>query len=181
MDSTPLTAAIDMLRQTLTMAASVSTERALKQQNAGFSGLPVGLSSSTGAGGGMGALMIAYFATARQTAMRGLAAPVLLDSGHAVADGIEDVAGSGPLSVQRTAEVAELCWQIVTVEILTALWALSLRDIHPNSIGAQLRPLAAKILPRLPIGREGESVFDLTPLVEIVRKTISTQGSTHAV
>lgn len=172
MDSTPLTAGFDMLRQSLAMAASVSTERSLKQQHAGFSGLPVGLSSPdhARAGGGLAALILAHLATARQAAMRGLAAPVLLDSAHAVADGIVDVAGSGPLSAQRTAEVAELCWQILTIEIVTALWALKLRAIGPESIGTPLRKLATEITPHLPIGHEGKAVFDLVPLIDIVRR-----------
>jgi histidine ammonia-lyase len=126
MDTTPLTAVTDMLRQTLAKAAAVSTERSLKCQNPQFSGLPTGLARPGHADGGIQNLILSYISVARQADLRGLAAPVLLDCAHALADGIEDVSGLAPLSVDRTARVIDLCWQVVASEIIVAVWAIAL-------------------------------------------------------
>jgi histidine ammonia-lyase len=165
MDSTPLTAVTDSLRQTLAMAAAVSTERSLKCQNSEYSGLPTGLAQSGRPDGGVQNLIISYLSVARMAQLRGLAAPVLLDCSHALADGIEDVSGLGSLSVYRTSQVVELCWQIVTVEIMVAVWALCLRKQPPQTMGKGTKAVYDAISPMLPLGKEGEGVFDFAPLV----------------
>lgn len=180
MDSTPLTVVTDSLRQTLAMAAAVSTERSLKCQNPEYSGLPTGLAPSGRPDGGVQNLIISYLAVARQAELRGLAAPVLLDCGHALADGVEDVSGLGPLSVNRTSQVVELCWQIAAVEIMVAVWALSLRKTPVETLGKGTRAVYEAIRPMLPIGNEGKVVFDFVPLVKRVAELLSSAVFTRA-
>lgn len=173
MDSTPLTAAADMLRQTLAMAAAVSTERGLKCQNPQFSELPTGLARPGHAEGGIQNLIVSYISVARQAELRGLAAPVLLDCAHALADGIEDVSGLAPLSVERTEQVIGLCWQVVASEIIVAVWAIALRGTPPESLGGGTRAVYEAIRPMLPIGTEGREVFDLVPIVARVSSLVA--------
>lgn len=176
MDSTPLTLVTDSLRQSLAMVAAVSTERSLKCQNPEYSGLPTGLAQSGRPDGGVQNLIISYLSVARQAELRGLAAPVLLDCSHALADGVEDVAGLGPLSVNRTSQVVELCWQIAAVEIMVAVWALSLRQTPLEALGKGTRVVYEAIRPMLPIGKEGKVVFDFAPLVVRVAGLLSSAG-----
>ncbi len=172
MDSTPLTAVTDMLRQTLAMAAAVSTERSLKCQNPQFSGLPTGLARPGHADGGIQNLNVSYIAISRQADLRGLAAPVLLDCAHALADGIEDVSGLAPLSVDRTARVIELCWQVLASEIIIAVWAIALRGTPPETLGRGPRAVYEAIRPMLPIDAEGRQVFNLAPIVARVSRLL---------
>lgn len=173
MDSTPLTAATDMLRQTLAMAAAVSTERSLKCQNPQFSGLPTGLARPGHAEGGIQNLIVSYISVTRQAELRGLAAPVLLDCAHSLADGIEDVSGLAPLSVERTERVIGLCWQVVASEIIVAVWAIALRGTPPEHLGSGTRAVYEAIRPMLPIGTEGREVFNLVPIIARVSSLLA--------
>lgn len=151
------------------MAASLSTERALKQQHPAFSGLPVGLAGSNAPEGGLQTLIVNYISVSRMAELRGLAAPVLLDCAHQLADGIEDVSGLGPLSVRRTEQVVELCWQIIAAEMATAVWAMDLRQLPPKSLGKGTRRVFEAIGPLLQVGQEGKNIFEFTPIVKLVR------------
>ena len=168
MDSTMLTTATDMLRQSLAKISTVSTERSLKLQNLTFSGLNAGLAQDGDVGGGVLNLIVSYISTARQAELRNLAAPVLLDCSHSLADGIEDVSSLAPLSIQRTEEVVNLSWQIVAVEMLIAVWAIYLRKTPVEKLGHGPRHVYETILPYLPIGTAGEQVFDIEPLIQRV-------------
>lgn len=172
MDATPLCLVMDTLRQALAMASGASVERSLKVQNPAHSGLAAGLASAGRAFGGVQNLILPHIVVARQARLRGLAAPVLLDCAHGVADGIVDVAGPAPISAERTVQAVDLGWQIVTAEIATAIWACELRGLSVHDTSGPIRRSIQTLRPLLPIGYEGEQVFDIVPAILAVNKLV---------
>lgn len=170
METTAACLALDMLRQAMAKVIEAAGQRIHKQQWPGFSGLPTGLAAEGGAIGGVQFLNLGHIAAANVSAVRQAAAPALLNYSGQVDDGVEDVAGNAPQSVHETVRSFGSAWTVVTLEVICAVWAIDRRGIPLEAIGSGLRALAAAIRPLLPIGREGEEIFDITPLVALVRQ-----------
>lgn len=176
MDSTPLTCTMDMLRQSLAMAASTSFERATRVQNPALSGLPAAFADPERAESGVQNMVIPHLTAARMAELRSLSAPVLLECPYAIVDGVIDVSGMAPLSVQRTEEVLEIGWLIVASEIVIALWAIKLRGLPRESLGAGVRNVYDQVGPLLPMGREGQYIFDFCPVLDVVKTLVTDIG-----
>lgn len=161
--------ALDTLRQALTKVAVTSHERSLKLQSPAFSHLPVGLAAEGAADGGILSINLHYIGAARLGALTATAAPVtLLYIGH-TADSVEDVSTLFPLSVSQTAALVELAWQIATLEIVVAVWAIARRGIEVQQLGQGVRAAYQQLVDDLHIGEEGERIFDLATLCAKVR------------
>ena len=176
MDSTPLTCAMDMLRQALAMAVSVSFERTMKVQNPAFSGLPAAFADPARAESGFQNIILPHLTAARLAELHTLSAPVLLECSYGIVDGAIDVSGMAPLSVQRTEEVLDLGWQILANEILIAIWAIKIRDLPREGLGAEVRNAYDQVGPLLPLGREGQEVFDFCPVIDVVKALVTNIG-----
>ena len=169
METSACCLAMDTLRQALAKVIEASGQRIHKIQWPEFSGLPTGLAAEPGATGGVQFLKLGHLAGACVGAVRQAAAPALLNYSGQLDDGVEDVGGNAPQSVAETVRSLPPAWNVLTIEIACAVWAIHRRGIPVEALGRGLRPLAGRILALLPIGREGETVFDLAPLVDAVR------------
>lgn len=165
MDTTLLTLTLDTMRQALAKVTRVSSERLHKQHWPAFSGLPVGLGETGDARGGVQFLNLSHLAEAQAAQVHRFAAPVLLFYGGQLADGVEDTAGLAPIAAQQVRQMMPYCWNVVALELATAIWAIHRRGIAPEMLGQGIRPVYEAVQPMLPIGREGEKVFDLAPVV----------------
>ncbi len=161
--------AMDTMRQALAKVIEASGQRIHKIQWPGFTGLPTGLAAEPGALGGVQFLKLGHLAGANVGAVRQAAAPALLNYSGQLDDGVEDIGGNAPQSVAETVRGTSPAWNVLTLEIVCAVWAVHRRGVPVEALGHGLRPLAAEILGLLPIGREGETIFDLAPLVEVVK------------
>ncbi|NMM43513.1 aromatic amino acid lyase [Rhodospirillaceae bacterium KN72] len=168
MDSTALTAAIDPLRQILAKICELSGERLHKQHWPAFSGLPTGLAREAGAIGGVQFLNLSHIAASLIASSKIWATPVLLNSVGQLADGVEDTAGLAMHAVADLARVIEAAYKIATIELTVGVWAIHRRDIDPGKLGHGVRPVFEALLPLLPIDREGEETFSLSPLIDFV-------------
>ena len=74
-----------------------------------------------------------------------------------------------PHAVMETEQFCDAAWVVVAIEIAISCWAVSRRNVDPGSLGEGLRDVYERVLPLLPIDREGIAVFDLSPLVDLVR------------
>jgi histidine ammonia-lyase len=164
-DSTLLTLCLDTLRQALAKVARVSAERLHKQHWPSFSGLPVGLTYEGDARGGIQFLNLSHLAEAQVAQVHRFAAPVLLFYGGQLADGVEDTAGLAPIASQQVRQMMPYCWNVIALELATAVWAIHRRAIPEAQLGEGVRPVYKEVLPMLPIGSEGENVFDMQPIV----------------
>jgi histidine ammonia-lyase len=171
-DSTLLTLSLDTLRQALAKVARVSSERLHKQHWSSFSGLPVGLTYEGDARGGIQFLNLSHLAEAQVAQVHRFAAPVLLFYGGQLADGVEDTAGLSPIAAQQLRQMMPYCWNVLALELVTAVWAIHRRDVPMAKLGAGVRPVYEAVLPMLPIGREGEAIFDLAPVVEWLQRHV---------
>lgn len=169
METTACCLAMDTLRQAFAKVIEASGQRIHKIQWPEFTGLPTGLATEPGAIGGVQFLKLGHLAGAAVGAVRQAAAPALLNYSGQLDDGVEDVGGSAPQSVAETMRALPPAWNVLTIEIACAVWAIHRRGLPLEALGHGLRPLAATILALLPIGREGERLFDLAPLVDAVR------------
>jgi len=164
-DTTLLTLTLDTSRQALAKATRVSAERLHKQHWPGFSGLPAGLTEGH-ARGGVQFLNFSHLAEAQVAQVHRFAAPVLLFYGGQLADGVEDTAGLAPIAAQQLRHMMPYCWNVITLELATAVWAIKRRAIPISDLGSGVRPVVEALQPMLPIGSEGKKVFDLEPIVE---------------
>lgn len=164
-DTTLLTLTLDTLRQALAKVARVSAERLHKQHWPGFSGLPVGLTHEGDARGGIQFLNLSHLAEAQVAQVHRFAAPVLLFYSGQLADGVEDTAGLAPIASQQVRQMMPYCWNVLALELATAVWAIHRRGVAREQLGEGVRPVYDAVLPLLPIGREGEKIFDLAPVV----------------
>ncbi len=169
MDTTTMTFAMDALRQLLGKVSVVACERIHKQQWPAFSGLPTGLSSVGSAFGGVQFLNLGHIAAAITAMIVQQANPVLLTHASQVADGVEDVAGYALHAVSRTADQLAEAWKLACLEIVVSVWAVIRRQIPLDDLGVAVRRVVAAVGPRLPIGDEGRQVFDLEPIIELIR------------
>ena len=163
------TVAMDTLRQTLAKAAQQSIERSLKVQSAPFTGLPVGLAAEGEADGGVVSTNLHYIASARLGTLLAAAAPVLLHYVGHMSDSVEDLTSLTPLSVAQTQTVIERAWELATVELAVGTWAIARRGIPSDCLGVGVRRVHQALLPLLPIGQEGQRVFQMSPIVQLVK------------
>lgn len=169
METSACCLAMDTLRQALAKLIEASGQRIHKIQWPGFTGLPTSLAVEPGAIGGVQFLNLGHLAGANVGAVRQAAFPALLNYSGQLDDGVEDVAGNAPQSVAETVRSLVPAWNVVTLEVACAIWAVHRREVPLEALGKGLQPLAREILALLPIGREGEAIFDLGPLVEVVK------------
>jgi histidine ammonia-lyase len=160
---------MDCLRQALGKVAIESTERAIKLQSPPFSGLPVGLSEDDAPDGGVLSINLNYIGAARMGTLLACAAPVLLHYVGHTADGVEDISTLTPLSVAQTESLMVRAWEIVSLEMAIAVWAIARRKLPVSDLGAGVRKIYQTIRPLLPIGEEGTRVFDLSRIVTVVK------------
>jgi histidine ammonia-lyase len=172
MDTTGMTQAIDSLRQALAKICDLSGERLHKQQWPAFSGLPAGLSEEGSALGGVQFLNLGHIAASLIASAKIWASPHLLISVGQVADGVEDTAGYALHSVQDLSRLVDAAWKIVTVEMIISVWAILRRRVDLQSLGEGVRPVVEHLQPMLPIQVEGEEIFRLGPIVDLVRSGV---------
>lgn len=177
METTACCLAMDMLRQSVAKVIEASGQRIHKIQWPGFTGLPASLAAEPGACGGVQFLNFGHIAAANVGAVRQAAHPALLNYSGQLDDGVEDVAGNAPQSVAETVRSLVPAWNVVTLEIACAVWAINRRGVPLDALGKGVRPLAHTMLTMLPIGSEGEAILDLGPLVDAVKHAVA---RTHA-
>lgn len=170
MDTTRMTLAADQLRQALGKVADLSGERLHKQHWPAFSGLPAGLTEEGSALGGVQFLNLSHIAASLVTSIRIWARPTLLNPVGQVADGVEDTASHALHAIHDLNRLIDAGWKVAAIELMVAVWAMYRRRLEPARIGRGLRPLYERLLPLLPIGREGQEVFDIAPFVAAVRE-----------
>jgi histidine ammonia-lyase len=168
MDSTALTAAVDPLRQILAKICDLSGERLHKQHWPAFSGLPTGLASAPGAMGGVQFLNLSHIAASLIASTKMWAQPVMLMSVGQLADGVEDTAGLAMHAVSDLARLLDAVYKIAAIELTVGCWAIARRGLATADLGAGVRAVVERLDGALPIGREGETPFSLSPLVELV-------------
>jgi histidine ammonia-lyase len=169
METTACALAMDTLRQAIAKVIEASGQRIHKIQWPGFTGLPTSLAAEPGAIGGVQFLNFGHIAGAAVGAVRQAAHPAMLNYSGQLDDGVEDVAGNAPQSVAETVRMLEPAWTVVAIEAACAVWAIHRRGLDTASLGDGVRPVTERILPLLPIGTEGRTVFDLGPIVDILK------------
>ena len=169
METSACCLAMDTLRQALAKVIEAAGQRIHKIQWPGFTGLPTSLAVEPGAIGGVQFLNFGHLASANVGAVRQAAFPALLNYSGQLDDGVEDVAGNAPQSVAETVRALVPAWNVVALESACAAWAVHRRDVPIDAIGKGLKTLCGEILALLPIGKEGEEIFDLTRVVEAVQ------------
>jgi len=176
METTVCALAMDMLRQALAKVIEASGQRIHKIQWPSFTGLPTSLAAEPGAIGGVQFLNFGHLAGAAVAAVRQVAYPAMLNYSGQLDDGVEDVAGNAPQSVAETVHALTPAWNVVAIEAACAVWAIHRRSLPLNSLGHGLQSLVAEIIPMLPIGMEGVTVFDLGPVVRLLRTTFAQEA-----
>ncbi len=170
METTLCALAMDMLRQAVAKVIEASGQRIHKIQWPTFTDLPASLAAEPGAIGGVQFLNLGHLAGANVAAVRQAACPAMLNYSGQLDDGVEDVAGNAPQSVAETVRALAPAWNVVALEVVCAVWAIHRRALRVDGLGEGLRTLAARVLPMLPIGSEGAAVFDMTPIVALLRE-----------
>lgn len=161
--------AMDCIRQAVARAAQQSCERAIKLQSSHFTGLPTGLTDEGAADSGVLAILLNHIASARLGSLLAAAPPVLLQGSAQLSDGIEDVSSHFPLSVSQTERVITFAWELLAVELAVAVWAIARRDLNESDLGRGPRAAHHRVRPMLHIGKEGERIFDMRPIVSLLR------------
>ncbi|WP_168990535.1 aromatic amino acid lyase [Aureimonas flava] len=169
MESSACCLAMDTLRLALAKVIEASGQRIHKIQWPSFTGLPTSLAAEPGAIGGVQFLNFGHIAGAKVSAVRQAAGPALLNYSGQLDDGVEDVGGNAPQSIAETVRSFESAWTVVALETACAVWAVHRRDVPVGEIGEGLRALAQGVRDTLPIGREGQAIFDLGPVVDLVK------------
>lgn len=177
METTACALAMDTLRQALAKVIEASGQRIHKIQWPGFTGLPTSLAAEPGAIGGVQFLNFGHIAGANVGAVRQTAHPAMLNYSGQLDDGVEDVAGNAPQSVAETVRMLVPAWNVVAIEMACAVWAIHRRSLPIDTLGDGVRPLVERILPILPIGIEGQQVFDLASVVNAVKSAFGISRS----
>ena len=170
METSLLALSLDALRLGIAKVADAANERVHKVQWPGFSGLPPGLAHSSGVVGGVQFLNLGHIAAASAAAIHLHATPAVLAFRGQVCDGVEDVGGSAPLAVEQAERLLERAWVLMAVEAVCACYGILRRDVDPTTLGAGTGPLFSAVRPLLPIGREGDVVFRLAPVIEALKQ-----------
>jgi histidine ammonia-lyase len=165
MDTTRLTLAADHLRQALGKMCDLAGERVHKQQWPAFTGLPTGLAEEGGALGGVQFLNLGHITASLVTSVKIWARPSLLNSVGQVADGVEDTASHALHAVHDLMRVIDAGWKIAGLELMIAVWAMKRRRLTAAKLGKGIRPAFEILGALLPIGREGDAIFDIAPLI----------------
>ena len=165
MDTTRLTLAADHLRQALGKMCDLAGERVHKQQWPAFTGLPTGLAEEGGAVGGVQFLNLGHITASLVTSVKIWARPSLLNSVGQVADGVEDTASHALHAVHDLMRVIDAGWKIAGLELMIAVWAMKRRRLEAVDLGKGIRPAFEILGALLPIGREGDAIFDIAPLI----------------
>ncbi len=165
-DALAVSAALDLVRIGLAPALTCAMERTAKLLQAPLSGLPGGLATEPGAGGGLGELL--WPAHALTVEVRLLAQPVSYELATTTSEeGIADRITSAPLSARRLAEQVGLGHRILAVGLVCSTQAVDLRDAGP--LGRGTRRLHAAVRERQPfVGPATPFPADVEPLVELV-------------
>lgn len=169
METTLLSVCLDALRLAMAKAVEAAGERLHKTQWPAFSGLPTGLAEAGGAIGGVQFLSLGHLGAANVAACKIAAAPATLQYSGQICDGVEDIGGLAPLAVTQCERLVEAAWNVAAVEAVVAAWAIVRRGLAAPAIGAGLREPFTAIRSLLPIGREGERIFDIEPVIRILR------------
>jgi histidine ammonia-lyase len=177
METTACALAMDTLRQAVAKVIEAAGQRIHKIQWPGFTGLPTSLAAEPGAIGGVQFLNFGHIAGATVGAVRQAAHPAMLNYSGQLDDGVEDVAGNAPQSVAETVRMLEPAWTVVAIEAACAVWAIHRRALDVATLGDGLRPVVERILPALPIGTEGQKVFDLGEIVGMLKAEFGVTGS----
>ena len=172
MDTTRMTLALDSTRQALAKMADLAGERVHKQQWPAFSGLPIGLADEHAPVGGVQFLNLGHITASLITSVKIWAQPHLLHPAGQIADGVEDTASNAVHAVHELQRQIEACWKIVALETAVACWAIKRRGIPASDLGRGVSDLYEACVATLPIGREGEAVFDLTETIRTVRDRV---------
>ena len=64
----------------------------------------------------------------------------------------------------------------MAIETACAVWAIHRRALDIATLGDGIRPLVERILPVLPIGTEGQRIFDLGQIVDILKADSASPG-----
>ena len=172
MDTTRLTLALDGLRQAVAKVCDVAGERIHKIQWPAFTDLSTGLAAEPGAIGGVQFLNLGHIAGAVIGTIKSLAHPVLLTSVGQLADGVEDTASFALHSVTSLEDMTEHAYTVLAIEMITSCWAIHVRGIDRDDLGASVRRAYDLILPLLPIGTEGNEPFDIGTVVDAIRSDL---------
>lgn len=169
METTLLSVCLDAVRGAVAKAVESSGERLHKSQWPDFTGLPTGLAGEPGPTGGVQFLALGHLGAANVAACKIAAMPVTPHYRGQICDGVEDIGGLAPFAVAECERLAEAAWNVVAVETIVGVWAIARRGLTAARIGAGLRAPYQAIRPLLPIGREGERLFDIGPIVDLLR------------
>lgn len=165
MDATRMTLALDAMRLAIAKMADLTGERSCKQQWPAFSGLPIGLAGEKSVSSGVQFLNLSHIHASLITSVKIAANPHLLHSVGQVADGVEDTASHAVHAAAELQKQIDLCWSIITLETIIAAWAIDRRAIAASQLGKDVAEVYEEIRPYLPIGEEGNKLFDLGTLV----------------
>ncbi len=172
METTVCALSMDTLRQAMAKVIEASGQRIHKIQWPSFTGLPTGLAAEPGAIGGVQFLNLGHLAAANVAAVRQAAHPAMLNYSGQLDDGVEDVAGNAPQSIAETIRALAPAWNVLAIEAVCAVWAIHRRLVPVNTLGEGVQRLVTQILPILPIGDEGVSIFDVTPIVGLLQASV---------
>lgn len=170
MDTTRITLALDAMRQALAKIVDISGERIHKMQWSTFSGLPIGLAAHDTVFGGVQFLNFGHIAASLITSVKIWATPHLLISVGQLADGVEDTAGHAMHSVHDLERQIDACWKILAIETSIAVWAIHRRDLSLDDLGEDIREVYELVRPLLPIGTEGQEVFNISIIIDAIKR-----------
>jgi histidine ammonia-lyase len=97
--------------------------------------------------------------------------PHLLHAIGELNDGVEDTAGLALHAVADLQRQIEAGWKVAALEMMTGAWAVHRRGIPGTDLGSGVRIIVEDLVPRLPIGREGQGEpFDTAPVVNRIQE-----------
>ncbi|MEN8875568.1 MAG: aromatic amino acid lyase, partial [Pacificibacter sp.] len=127
------------------------------------------LSEEDSATGGVQFLNLGHISSSLITSVKIWATPHLLNSVGQVADGVEDTASHAMHAVHDLKRQLDASWKIAALEMLVAVWAIHRRKLPLDELGKDVREVYQTLLPLLPIGHEGDAVFDLAEVIAAVK------------
>lgn len=170
MDCTSLTLGLDQLRSALAKVVEISTRRLDKMHWPAFSDLPSGLLDEPGPVGGVQFLNLSHISESHAAIVRQMAEPALLNYQGQLADGVEDHAALLPHSVRKLERLLESARVIQAIELVVSTWAIHRRDIPVDNLGNAVGYAYELICPYLPLDKKYKTVFDLRPVVDLIRQ-----------
>ena len=168
---------MDTLRQAVAKVIEAAGQRIHKIQWPGFTGLPTSLAAEPGAIVLATDLTPGLMTVAFVGSVRVADHPGMLNFYGQLFDGVDYVEGNAPQSVYETVRMLEPAWTVVAIEAACAVWAIHRRALDVATLGDGLKPVVERILPVLPIGTEGQKVFDLGEIVGMLKAEFGVTGS----